>query len=88
MKDAAGVELVDFDERNIDAVQTLDLLIYRLDVDVAALITLHSGSELILAGFIRSGPRNERIASYAYRSHLLPRSTKGERLAIAVWDAM
>lgn len=82
VKDALGVELTDFDERDLDASEVLERLLGKDDVQAAALVTRHSGSELLLAGHLRQGP------SVAYKTHVVPRLSREEEFKLAPWEPL
>lgn len=82
LKDRQGVELTDFDEPYRDASEVVASLIHTEGVTVAALVTRHSGGELLLAAHVRQG---ENIVSCAYQSHVVPMRSRSDDPKIAEW---
>jgi hypothetical protein len=83
--DARGVIFDDFHEPYEDAHAVLNALIELAEVEAAALVTLHSGSELLLAVQLRKDGATE---SYVRRSHIVPGASRFDPVTLARWEAL
>jgi hypothetical protein len=82
LKDAGGVVLSDLYEDD-DHESVLQTLSEAAEVELVALLTLHSRSELLLAARFRTA--GIRVAS-ACRSHVVPGASRFDPLRIAPWE--